>query len=607
MDLDVGQVVDNYRLDRGVHRGRVTTVYAATDIALGRRVAFKVLDGDAGDEATRRRFVGEARVAASLDGHPGIVRVFDWGQVGSAPYFVTEFISGISLAELIERQPGGGGLPVTESVDILGQVAAAIDHAHLHGAIHRDIKPANIMVKMAEVPRRAYLVDFGITKTADHPDRAEADAGSPGQFLGTVGYASPEQIAGDGVDERSDVYSFAATAFDVLAGRPPYAEALGDAARLGAHLVQPVPGLSAIRRDLPPSVDEVFERGMAKDPAARFATCTELVDALRAALPHQALEYRRPREETESGAVPTFDAPAGPPRRRGPAVIAVLVLAVGMAAGGWVLTGRLRHPGVAVSIGRNVTIAPTTTASTTSTTTAPTTSPPAPPANPYGEVVGQPVTPPGSGSPASRYVLAVASRVFDATTIAAPGSPARYYAEWARLMGPPAGEAGPVVATDDGFTITAGEEVEITRFETDVAGLVTTFDECIGATCHALTDPSWGLLMRPPCEVGTAGCATVRSEHGRVTARKVMDVALRFPARSALYELSGEGTDAPAGGSAPGVTVTAITNPGDSVSFVSGGRYFLLRFADEPESGTTDVLTISFSDGTVEDMEITYP
>ena len=113
--------------------------------------------------------------------------------------------------------------------------------------------------------------------------------------------------------------------------------------------------------------------------------------------------------------------------------------------------------------------------------------------------------------------------------------------------------------------------------------------------------------MRAPCEAGTEGCSTVRSEQGLVTARKVMDVALRFPARSALYEISFDGADATGNGSVPHPTITAITNPGDSVRYIAGGRYFVLQFLDEPESGTTDVLTITYSDGTVDEMRITYP
>ena len=111
MALEPGQVVDNYRLDQIIHRGRATTVYAATDLSLRRKVAFKVLVEDyARDPAVRQRFVSEAQTAASLDAHPNIVTVYSWGQVGGSMYFVTAFIAGISLAELIERQPGGSGL-----------------------------------------------------------------------------------------------------------------------------------------------------------------------------------------------------------------------------------------------------------------------------------------------------------------------------------------------------------------------------------------------------------------------------------------------------------------------------------------------------------------
>ena len=124
MALEPGQVVDNYRLDQVIHRGRATTVYAATDLSLRRKVAFKVLVEDyARDPAVRQRFVSEAQTAASLDAHPNIVTVYSWGQVGGSMYFVTAFIAGISLAELIERQPGGSGLPVAEAMSLLRQTA----------------------------------------------------------------------------------------------------------------------------------------------------------------------------------------------------------------------------------------------------------------------------------------------------------------------------------------------------------------------------------------------------------------------------------------------------------------------------------------------------
>ena len=168
MPLEPGQVVDQYRLDQTIHRGRATVVYAATDLGLGRKVAFKVLaDRYATDQAIRQRFVNEAQVAASLDAHPHIVTVYKWGEFEGSMYFVTELIDGISLAELLERQPGGRPLQPNEALELLAQIADALDFAHKRGAIHRDVKPANVMVKMTDTPRSAYLVDFGITKMDD--------------------------------------------------------------------------------------------------------------------------------------------------------------------------------------------------------------------------------------------------------------------------------------------------------------------------------------------------------------------------------------------------------------------------------------------------------
>ena len=340
MALEPGQVVDNYRLDQIIHRGRATTVYAATDLSLRRKVAFKVLVEDyARDPAVRQRFVSEAQTAASLDAHPNIVTVYSWGQVGGSMYFVTAFIAGISLAELIERQPGGSGLPVAEAMSLLRQTAGAIDFAHRSGAIHRDVKPANIMVKMTETPRTAFLVDFGITKMGD------GDPSTPvGEFVGTPDYAAPEQVAGEALDERADVYSFACTAFDVLTGRPPFADAPDDEARLTAQRRTALPSISKLRPELSASVDAVFAKATAKVRDERYATCTEFVDALRAELPEAALEYRRPVPLGTAGAVASLEGPATEPRRRWPWLVVGVVLVLVAAAVGWVLTDGTATP-----------------------------------------------------------------------------------------------------------------------------------------------------------------------------------------------------------------------------------------------------------------------
>ena len=290
MPLEPGQVVDQYRLDQTIHRGRATIVYAATDLGLGRKVAFKVLgDRYATDDVIRQRFVNEAQVAASLDGHPHIVTVYKWGEFEGSMYFVTELIDGISLAELLERQPGGRPLQPNEALGLLAQIADALDFAHKRGAIHRDVKPANVMVKMTDTPRTAYLVDFGITKMDD------GETGPQGMFLGTPDYASPEQISGaQALDRRSDVYSLACTAFEVLTGRPPFGDAPNDAARIAAHLQSPIPSARSLRPELPPAVDDVFAKALAKNREDRYGSCGEFVRELRDVFPAGTHIFRRP-------------------------------------------------------------------------------------------------------------------------------------------------------------------------------------------------------------------------------------------------------------------------------------------------------------------------
>jgi serine/threonine-protein kinase len=305
--LQVGQIVDNYRLDELIHRGRGTLVFAATDLALRRRVAFKVLAGtSASDPRSRDRFVREAQTAAALDANPHIVTVYRWGQVEDSLYFVTEFVVGISMEELVERQPGGEGLTVVEAVELLRQVGGAVDFAHRRGVVHRDIKPANIMVRMTETPLTAYLIDFGITKVdqvgavhvggqgSSGEDGSGEGDGEPPALVGTPDYVAPEVIAGEPVDWRADVYSFGCTAYEMLSGAPPFADAPHDAARLAAHIGTPVPSITVVRPSLPAGFDTVFRRVLAKQAEDRYGSCQEFVAALAAELPAEAHEYARP-------------------------------------------------------------------------------------------------------------------------------------------------------------------------------------------------------------------------------------------------------------------------------------------------------------------------
>ena len=511
-------------------------------------------------------------------------------------YFVTAFIAGISLAELIERQPGGSGLPVAEAMSLLRQTAGAIDFAHRSGAIHRDVKPANIMVKMTETPRTAFLVDFGITKMGD------GDPSTPvGEFVGTPDYAAPEQVAGEALDERADVYSFACTAFDVLTGRPPFADAPDDEARLTAQRRTALPSISKLRPELSAGVDAVFAKATAKVRDERYATCTEFVDALRAELPEAALEYRRPVPLGTAGTV----ASLGGPRHRAAAPLALARRRRGVGAGGR-RGGMGAHRRDPPPRDRRLDRAQRD--------------------DPHhhdhdhhhddddqhdhhhddddhddGPAAAQPVRRRGgqagraaraAGARRATSRLALQARSFDPPT-ASPGSPAAYYAEWARIMGP-ATPSDPVIATDDGYAVTADKAVEVQDFRLDVNKLVTTFTECTDR-CRPL-DSADGLNF-DVCPDGDTACTLVTSESGRFTATKVMDVVLRQPAASALFRIELDD---------PALVVTAINDTSGSAHFVPQGQYFVMAFAGTPAVGTEEILTIRYSDGTTDHLRLTF-
>ena len=350
MPLEPGEVIDQYRLDQTIHRGRATIVYSATDLGLGRKVAFKVLaDRYATDDVIRQRFINEAQVAASLDGHPHIVTVYKWGEFEGSMYFVTELIDGISLSELLERQPGGRPLQPNEALGLLAQIADALDFAHKRGAIHRDVKPANIMVKMTDTPKTAYLVDFGITKMDD------GETGPPGMFLGTPDYSSPEQISGaQALDRRSDVYSLACTAFEILVGRPPFGDAPNDAARIAAHLQSPIPSARSLRTELPPDVDRIFAKALAKNREDRYSTCSEFVRELRAAFPEGTHIFRRPPPPGADLTAPSLYTPDMAPRRKWPWVVVGVAFAVLATTVAYFVTSS-RDPGITAEFGSSAT------------------------------------------------------------------------------------------------------------------------------------------------------------------------------------------------------------------------------------------------------------
>jgi serine/threonine protein kinase len=297
--LEPGTVVSRYRVEELVARGGMGLVYRATDVRLDRPVALKILSPELSeDERFRERFVRESRLAAAVD-HPHVIPVYEADDWNGLLYLAMRFVRGVDLHTVLATR---GALDPPTAADLLTQGADALDAAHEAGLVHRDVKPGNFLLVGATataLPPRAhvYLTDFGLTK------RATSVSGltRTGQFLGSLHYVAPEQIRGEDVDPRTDVYALACVAFEVLAGEPPFPQE-HDAALLWAHMsIEPRP-LTAVRPELPPAVDGVLAAGMAKERGYRPGSCGELVRDLRAALGEPV--------EAPSAALP----PVPPPR-----------------------------------------------------------------------------------------------------------------------------------------------------------------------------------------------------------------------------------------------------------------------------------------------------
>jgi len=274
------QRIGRYAIVGELGRGSMGIVYDAVDSLIGRKIALKVihvqgLAGGAEADSLRERLFREARSGGALF-HPGIVVVFDVGQEGETAFFAMERVDGPSLQELLAS---GRKIERSEALDILRQAAVALDYAHQHGVIHRDIKPANIMLEKGVTVK---VADFSIAKA----DFAQATATATGMVLGTPSYMSPEQIEAKPLDGRSDQFSLAVVAFELLTGTRPFS---ADSIAGLAHKIvyEPRPSAQAADRSLPAAVDEVFGRGLAKSPGDRYASCAEFVAALVAAV-HRA-------------------------------------------------------------------------------------------------------------------------------------------------------------------------------------------------------------------------------------------------------------------------------------------------------------------------------
>jgi serine/threonine protein kinase len=327
--FSVNDVIAGYRLDELAGRGGMGVVFRATHIALDRKGAVKLIAPElAADEDFRRRFQRESRLAASID-HPHVIPVFDAGDDHGQLYVAMRYVEGTDLGGLIASR---GSLGPREAVEVIVQVAAALDAAHEQGLVHRDVKPANVLLESRPTGQHAYLTDFGLVKTLG------AESGiltQTGHFLGTPDYAAPEQIRGEDVDARTDVYALGCMLYHAIAGSPPF-ERDNSVAKLFAHLNEPPPTLSAASEGVPAVLDDVVRTALDKDPGKRHRSAGELASAARRAVEApqavtRALPLTVPPRSAQPSRTAAEPARAGRSRMRMMVAVAAVVVVAGVA------------------------------------------------------------------------------------------------------------------------------------------------------------------------------------------------------------------------------------------------------------------------------------
>ena len=281
-------LADRYRIERELGVGGMATVYLAHDLRHDREVAVKVMRPEVSAELASDRFLLEIRTSARLQ-HPHIVPVFDSGEADGQLFFVMPRIEGESLRARLDRE---GSLPIRDAVQIVTEIAGALEYAHGLGILHRDLKPENILLSRGH----AMLADFGIARATSHEGRERLT--QTGTAIGTPAYMSPEQSTGvQDIGPASDVYSLGAILFELLTGTPPFTGATFQAI-LVKRFTESAPRCLTLRADTPPSCDVAVASALMLDPKERTATARAFADAL------VALDVPQPTSPTSAAAAP---------------------------------------------------------------------------------------------------------------------------------------------------------------------------------------------------------------------------------------------------------------------------------------------------------------
>ncbi|HEY6190295.1 MAG TPA: serine/threonine-protein kinase [Pyrinomonadaceae bacterium] len=298
MELIKGTRLGRYEIRSPIGKGGMGEVYLAEDTTLDRTVALKVLPAPvASDEQRMRRFIREAKTASGLN-HPNILTIYEIGQTDDSTHFIaTEFIEGVTLRHLIRTTR----MAMSETFDIAMQVAGALSVAHAAGIVHRDIKPENIMLRKDGYVK---VLDFGLAKLTGNfsewqPSDPEAPTAQivntdPGVVMGTVHYMSPEQARGLDVDGRADVWSLAVVLYEMFTGRLPFAGETGSDV-IASILEKNPPPLSRFAKEIPPELQRIVSKALAKDREERYQTVKDLLIDLRNLKRQIELEKKRKR------------------------------------------------------------------------------------------------------------------------------------------------------------------------------------------------------------------------------------------------------------------------------------------------------------------------